>query len=339
MTTITAPTTKRASYVPQNAAKHFAATTTPMSTEASADLKRARSTKERIKPDFHPESMPTVNPKQLTAALSLGMSESEVGAAAAAAEPGAEPKGAPAHLTVPAAHKTRANRQSRVVRTATEENRLRSKARSQSPDADEQVHPMSSYKPGDAAKRAADRRKSQIMPSHGRLITVDHGATTTQHREYTLEFSDPKRTEIPDAFDFAIAEDDAHHTDSHHHSHHFDSQQQHHVVHRPALKPHDRHNWAQESQAGDEMRHHLHRPHFGRRKSSSKTAADREDARQALEGGSSGSNSQRPSGPARHKSADTLPDTQALVSDAVRLIKKEEKAKRRQSIVGFFKRL
>ncbi|KAK4547932.1 hypothetical protein LTR36_010651 [Oleoguttula mirabilis] len=332
---------KRATYIPRNAAKHFAATATPKAslTEASKDLKRGKSHEARVKPDLHTDSMPAVHPKQLNAALRLGVSGSEVATAAAEVEP------KPAFLAVPAADSRRANRHSRVllpgtygkprqsrVVPAVPGTRLSSKARSQWPEdatsRGDQIPCKSSYKPGDAAKRAAERRKSQIIAAKCKPITINDGTTKTHHREFSFEFADQKRTEIPGPFHSAVAED----VDS-----------QHHATQRPALKPHDRHNWAQESQCGDEMRDHHHhhhlRLHLGRRKSSW-TLRDREDTQQALESGGGGSTSaSRLQGPLRHKSADAIPDRQGLISDAVRLIKKQEKAKRRQTIVGFFKRL
>lgn len=315
MTTLGGPTGKRASYIPRNAAKHFAATTTPLQPEVTQDLKRARSTKERGKPDFHRASMPVLNPKQVSAGLGMGMSESGIAAAAAAADSTKTSK----HLSVPVANKKASNRHSRVVVPAENRRSL------DLPGPDE--HTMSGYKPGDAAKRAAERRRSQIISPQAKLTTVTNGAgAVTQHREYSLSFADPKH-------DSAIADD--HDTSAAlNELSHFNGQQ----LQRPALKPHDRANWAQESQCGDDVLHHHHlRSHFGRRKSS-KTAADREGARQALEGGVGNSKgSVRAAGPARHRSADYAP--QALVGDAVRLIKQEEKVRRRQSIVGFFKRL
>ena len=86
------------------------------------------------------------------------------------------------------------------------------------------------------------------------------------------------------------------------------------VTQRPkaALDPHDRPNWSQNSESGDGMRHHtlnfLRRPvtEGGRTK----------DIRQGR-----------------------IPSEGHLIADAVKIIQRQERLKKRQSVMGFFKRL
>lgn len=291
---------KRASYIPRNAARQFAATTTPMPSQASKDaMKRAKSTKERSKPVFTADSKPCMNPKALKAALNQGMSESEAATAATAEAP--------------------------KIRSASAEKQCRdAKPRSHSPpestsDDLQRSASMRGYRPGDADKRNGGKRSSQIVS--GTLVAVTHGSTATyQQREYALDLKPLAGLDVAPKLDAhldssAIAEEG---DDGVHHSHHVDPR-------RPGLRPHDRVNWAQESQCGDEMRHHLH----WRRRKSTQTTTDREDAHAALVGDVQ----QKP----RQKSLGDIHEN--LISDAVRLIKKEEKVKRRRSIVDFFKRL
>nr|POE90673.1 hypothetical protein CFP56_60286 [Quercus suber] len=93
---------------------------------------------------------------------------------------------------------------------------------------------------------------------------------------------------------------------------------------RPKLAPHDRNNWAQASQSGEEFRQHfsllLHR--------GSRTERSPPPAGPAA--------SQKQNEKQRQQSAGELPTN--LINDAVRLIKQEEKTKRRNSFVEFFRK-
>ena len=172
---------------------------------------------------------------------------------------------------------------------------------------------MSGYKPGDAAKRRAERRQSRIVQPQGRPVggIVEYSLTFTDRIDEETATNESKQQR-----DSAIAGPD-------------DYPDQ--PLASPPLKPHDRVNWAQGSECGD-ITHDLLHSHWRRRKSS-KTTSDREEARQALEGGAA----QRKL--SRQKSIVDVNESQNLIGDAVKLIQTEKKVKRRQSIVDFFKRL
>lgn len=99
---------------------------------------------------------------------------------------------------------------------------------------------------------------------------------------------------------------------------------------RPKLAlddPHNRPNWSQNSESGDGMRHHT-ALHFLRRP--------------VTEGG--GRTKDKPA--ARQGSDHALPRRQGsipseghLIADAVKIIQRQERLKKRQSVMGFFKRL
>ncbi|OQO12858.1 hypothetical protein B0A48_02322 [Cryoendolithus antarcticus] len=91
---------------------------------------------------------------------------------------------------------------------------------------------------------------------------------------------------------------------------------------RPNILRHDRPHWAQQSQCGDDMRSTLQIPGFGGREPQGHSA------------------SKRPGFLRRHSSAPhTEQQESTMISDAVKLIKKEERNQRRQSVMGFFKKL
>nr|POE54222.1 hypothetical protein CFP56_63525 [Quercus suber] len=93
---------------------------------------------------------------------------------------------------------------------------------------------------------------------------------------------------------------------------------------RPKLAPHDRHNWAQASQSGEEFRQHfsLLLNRGGRKEHSPPPPVP--------------ASIQKQKDKQRQQSAGELPAN--LINDAVRLIKQEEKVKRRNSLVGFFRK-
>nr|OQO29057.1 hypothetical protein B0A51_03392 [Rachicladosporium sp. CCFEE 5018] len=94
---------------------------------------------------------------------------------------------------------------------------------------------------------------------------------------------------------------------------------------RPNILRHDRPHWAQQSQCGDDMRSTLQIPGFG--------------GRESHHNGTSAAG-KRPGFLRRHSSAPHTKQQEAtMISDAVKLIKKEERNQRRQSVMGFFKKL
>ncbi|TKA64754.1 hypothetical protein B0A55_10192 [Friedmanniomyces simplex] len=145
---------KRASYVPRNAAKVFAATTTPAQNNGANHMKRAKSLAHRQKPVFAADGKPCINPKQLHAALSLGMSENE----------------AVANIPAVPGRRSGSGEQQRVPSGSDKQRRLSE----------------SGYKPGDAAKRnAANRRSLQPLPQ-GKHIAVMSSSHPTQESEVLL---------------------------------------------------------------------------------------------------------------------------------------------------------
>lgn len=266
------------SYVPQNAANQFAATTTPVRREQGAQAKRS-STTSWPKSTFMADGKPCVNPKQLRAALSIGMSEAEMLATGS---------NDPVHQSIPPDDaRSPPKERSRSRTRCSAENPV-----SQPSNAEK---PMRSYKPGDAARRRVQ------------YVAVKHGSMTAY-----------ERVEVPglpasQGLDALIE----------------DAEQ--HDLHRPTLHAYDRPNWAQASQCGDDMRrvldfplrrkHHHAVPEEDVPNFTACVGAEMYEGRPQL---------------TRHKSENDAPVN--LVNDAVAAIKREEKAKRRQSMLGFLKR-
>ncbi|TKA32860.1 hypothetical protein B0A50_01086 [Salinomyces thailandicus] len=306
--------TKHTGYVPKYAARQFAATT---SNQANADesksaVRRAKTVKERPKPGFGTESTPstTVNPKRMQAGRSVGMTDHEVVAAAAADSTAARPDA------------SRSNSASSIEEQQKKKGSAGLKAkrsvRVQRPHPSREVlssdNNMQAYHPGDAAKRKAEKRLSSNLsppppqPPAGRPFGYI--------AEYSLDFATLQAEAGNRAQHSAL--EDSNSTESHHHP----------VRPVTLMKPHDRHNWAQQSQAGEDMRHLLH-PRRGRRKSTT-TAEDRGEALKALEEGAP---------PTTQENLGTGQQGSTLISDAVSQINKEKKSRRRQTVAAFFRRL
>jgi hypothetical protein len=274
---------KRLSYVPRNAAKQFAATTTNNYDPAPVkEVKRASSTAERRKPSFTADGKPIVNPKQLRAALNIGMTESEATRAIASVPPRRPSAGSDHH------HKSKRISQVLVADEAAQLQRSAS---------------TRAYRPGDAAKRNAEKkRRSQSLqqqPQQGKLIAIKHGSQTTYERETVPGL----RTHHLEHIESALESSD---------------EDQPIGSYRPKLIHYDRPDWSQASQCGEDMHRLLH---FGHK----------EDSR----GLPNGQPAPRPKAH-RQRSAGTVSET--LISDAVSKIKQEEKARRRRSLLGLFKR-
>ncbi|KAK1055201.1 hypothetical protein LTR74_015851 [Friedmanniomyces endolithicus] len=148
---------KRISYVPRSAAEMFVATTTPApSSNEMRDMKRAKSVAHRRKSVFAADNGNLcINPKQLHAALSLGMSESE----ALASIP-----------SIPSPPSD-SDKQQRLA-SGTDERRRQSVG--------------TGYKPGDAAKRNALKRQSLLPSSRGKPVAIALGSHTTRETEDAL---------------------------------------------------------------------------------------------------------------------------------------------------------
>ncbi|GAB1744301.1 hypothetical protein NU219Hw_g1449t1 [Hortaea werneckii] len=301
---------KRASYVPRYAARQFAATTTTATNgdEYKDAMKRAKTVKERPKPSF--EAAPrSINPKQLQARLSMGMSENEAMSAAVAAPPSARPdlgRSNSASSVEKADKKHRSSRKDRARSDASDLKSKRSVVRRPGPprEIESSENTMTAYQPGDAAKRKAEKRSSQAFPAPRPLGYV---------AEYSLQFAD-LQAETGKALGDRAEEDVQ-------------------MAMRPTtLRPHDRPNWTQQSQCGDDMRHALG-SNWRRRKS----AGDRNEALQALEGSGGAAAAAAP--PRKSTSGARLQEDQTLISDAVKQINREKKSKRRQSVMALFRKL
>ncbi|KAI7193002.1 hypothetical protein KC363_g2973 [Hortaea werneckii] len=299
---------QRASYVPRYAARQFAATTTTATTgdDQKDAMKRAKTVKERPKPSF--EAGPrSINPKQLQARLSMGMSEVEAISAAVAAPSSGRPdlgRSNSASSVEKNDKKHRRTRKDRSRSDATSDLKpKRSVRRPAAPprEIESSENTMAAYQPGDAAKRKAEKRSSQAFPGPARPLGYV--------AEYSLQFTD-LQAETGKAL--------------------MEREEESQMGMRPTtLRPRDRPNWTQQSQCGDDMRHALG-ANWRRRKS----AGDRNDALQALEG----SGSAAP--PPRKSTSGVMgQEDQTLISDAVKQINREKKSKRRQSVMALFRKL
>ncbi|RMY70429.1 hypothetical protein D0863_05799 [Hortaea werneckii] len=301
---------KRASYVPRYAARQFAATTTTATNgdEHKDAMKRAKTVKERPKPSF--EAAPqSINPKQLQARLSIGMSENEAMSAAVVAPSSTRPDLGRSNSASSVEKTDKKHRRSRKDRARSDASELKTKRSVRRPGPPREIesseNTMTAYQPGDAAKRKAEKRSSQAFPGGPPARPLGYVA------EYSLQFAD-LQAETGKALVDRPAEEDAH------------------LAMRPTtLRPQDRPNWTQQSQCGDDMRHALG-SNWRRRKS----AGDRNEALQALEGAAAAPPPLRTStsGAMGH-------EDQTLISDAVKQINREKKSKRRQSVMALFRKL
>ncbi|KAI7696961.1 hypothetical protein KC353_g17255 [Hortaea werneckii] len=303
---------KRASYVPRYAARQFAATTTTATNgdEHKDAMKRAKTVKERPKPSF--EAAPrTINPKQLQARLSIGMSENEAMSAAVVAPSSTRPDLGRSNSASSVEKTDKKHRRSHKDRARSDASDLKTKRSVRRPGPPREIesseNTMTTYQPGDAAKRKAEKRSSQAFPAPTRPLGYV--------AEYSLQFAD-LQAETGKALVDRPAEEDGQ------------------LAMRPTtLRPQDRPNWTQQSQCGDDMRHALG-SNWRRRKS----AGDRNEALQALEG-SGGAASAAPPPPRKSTSGAMGHEDQTLISDAVKQINREKKSKRRQSVMALFRKL
>ncbi|KAK3117414.1 hypothetical protein LTR53_001253 [Teratosphaeriaceae sp. CCFEE 6253] len=158
---------KRASYIPRSAAAVFAATTAQAhdKTPHAQPIKGASTVAPGQRPLFTADGKPCLNPKQLQAALSLGMSESEAIATAA-------------------------------TRRLSDNARQRSIDQQCAPpehhSQPERSRSTRGYRPGDAAKRKLENKRRSMQPQHAplpqphpqaKLIAVQHGFHTTLEPE------------------------------------------------------------------------------------------------------------------------------------------------------------
>ena len=194
----------------------------------------------------------------------------------------------------------------------------------------EEATPIRTYHPGDAAKRRSQLRDKKLLPVNHSSLTrhsmtrhsmTRHSMNDLQHPAATCNdtpaFRHSLHNEYTVSFDLNCLVEDAE----------FQSRN---FLQQPRFNPHDRPHWAQSSECGDEFRHLLNLPLVQKK---DKAHAVHEEAKKVLEGGVA--TNRRPV-QQRQKSLGDLPEN--LVSEAVARIKKQERARMRQSIVGFLKR-
>jgi hypothetical protein len=165
-------------------------------------------------------------------------------------------------------------------------------------------HITARYRPGDAAKRNEDKRRSLAMVEpQSKIVAVEQqlGACgPIYHRECALDFGDrPDNAEPVDT-----AEDESTPT-------------------RPPLRPHDRPDWSQRSQYGDDVKEGFLHAHWERRSRRGKGEEEHDRSDSAMRPGSA--------------------VAEDMLGDLVDFKKREGtwkggKVRRRQSIVAFFRR-
>lgn len=330
-------TPKAEVFVPRTAAQQFSATTTSM----DAAPRRVRSSKRRSHVPIEQEQQwtadgkPVVNTKTMMAALNIGMSENEAGAAEGpeCTSFGAGDRGKNEAGTAAAPKRTSSG--SRAKRSSQDR-------RGSLPDSGVQRSASRGYRPGDAAKRNAAKRASIAGTGDVKLVAIKHGSQTvyewienphTHNRpapasdpfggdlEIVPEYRAARDREVQMPYDLPNPDDD---------------EEQPLGTQRPRFLAHDRPHWAQQSQCGDDMRSNflhipLHRPRDKESNAASQSTAVAAPQRQ--------SPPKRPDALRRHSSAPHQQQEGTLISDAVKTIKKEERKNRRQSVMGFFKKL
>lgn len=171
------------------------------------------------------------------------------------------------------------------------------------------------YQPGDAAKR---RSMVEIFPNGRSAVPIPDDLTIEPPHRPTSFYA------IQDLRQARSILDNEVHTDLEGLSEDEPDSTQ---PRRPQLQTHKRPDWTQQSQTGTEMRHTLHV--FPSR-------------RPATEGGEKDrrpKSTLAPIAPARSRTPQGNPTGDHMIADAVKIIQRQEKLKRRQSVIGFFKRL
>ncbi|WPH05029.1 Hypothetical protein R9X50_00792700 [Acrodontium crateriforme] len=192
-------------------------------------------------------------------------------------------------------------------------------------------HPARSYKPGDAAKRNEKRRSDQhsVTNKPSGLLNEFHFPSEADQYEYRVQRYITDETPCHDQTLSDLSEETGRKTPP-----------------RPKLTANDRHNWAQQSQCGEDMRHILHFPRITSKNKDNAKDKSSPDSKHSLTAAAVSaplpvSTSADITARRRHTyekhTADHVPPA-SLVSDAVQKIKTEERMNRRKSIIGFFKR-
>lgn len=200
------------------------------------------------------------------------------------------------------------------------------------------ANPQQQYIPGDAAKRNRAKRNSNLYqperaPSNAKARAAKNGSMTTwevqdipsyrKSLDDVPEFRKKRDAENEMPYLLPMPDDDEDRDSSL-------------ATHRPRLNPADRHDWSQRSQCGDDARHLLNLPLMRKKDRAQAAHADAQDASKPSMPAAGGLNATARPKYLRQKSQGDLPEK--LIADAVKLIKQEEKARRRDSLLGLFKR-
>jgi hypothetical protein len=251
-----------------------------------------------------------MNPKQMHAARSAGMSETEAVTAVSHANEPVRKRDSLSPISSSQQHES----SDKPTRKSSER---KSDERPRRRDAQDEVRQKRmSYRPGDAEKRRGEAKVTyqpdfsfglqfqQEIPSFLAKPVIP-AYRLARDREEDMPYGPltlPTQHEIPDE-----------HTE----------------LPRGRPRPQDRPNWRQDSQCGDEARdmlQHLHIP--GKPTTKARNLHPSDDRRSRSEQRAAGAS---PNDQPRRGSEN-------LISDAVRLIKKEEKLRKRESVLAFFKR-
>lgn len=310
-------------YVPRNAARQFASTTTPLPPDQQSKLpQRAKSlhgTKAHIqRVDAYQSGM---NPKQLMASLSIGMSESE--AMAMVEQPRRQPSKSKRRSLPPS------------TKIPTDSDRATSKA---------STHPTgsqpTSYRPAEASARNQKRRSLQHSAAVNQAL--ESAASTDQPPASLPSIASHQYADLPEflrcpldgvpefrqlrdmdnEMPYLMPMDDGPAVNARG------------SVKRPKLpEAHDRNDWCQRSQCSDDMRLLLSRP-LGRKKHQ---RAQRAGEKKNTAGGSGVEQAQgKPDALVRRRSHEDSVDEQRLGGNGFRL---EEKNSRRQSLFNPLRKL
>ncbi|KAF2724156.1 hypothetical protein K431DRAFT_282425 [Polychaeton citri CBS 116435] len=292
-----------AHFVPKSAAAQFAATTTPLKTDAAAtqrSLRRAASKEKRLLRDNQPvlvtNQMIVTDDSKATGREALAETTINI----------------PSHKASSQLFSSSYPPQQEQDVNATGNNKVQ-----RSSSTNQQ---RSGYMPGDAARRNHVNPNGAILNGPGNRQSCIANATSYRappHRNpRDAPAKDPWSALLANPAATAAAAVVERHGTSTPNSRSSTDQV------RPRLS-HDRPNWCQESQSGEDAKHMLQISGLMHRKAKEVVAS-------AFPG-------EREVAPKRNGSGgDGVSET--LINDAVRIIKKEEKDKRRVSIMGMFKR-
>jgi hypothetical protein len=292
---------RRSMFFPQTAARQFAATTTCM---PDMPVKRSNTTRPVVSLPMNSEPQ-SMNPKQILAARSAGMSETEAVNAVSHANEPVRKRDSLSPISSSQQHETTEKPARKSSERRSDEGRR---------DGREEVREKrKSYHPGDAEKRRNEGKPTNYSDfSFGLQIHETPSFMTKpavpayrQARDADVEMpygplalsTQPEISDEPTELP------------------------------RGRPRPQDRPNWRQDSTCGDETRDMLQRLHGSGKPTTTK--ARHHDARRAH---------------SEHRTNGTSPEAQPrrgsenLISDAVKLIKEEKKVRKRESVFAFFKR-